>query len=87
MNMNATEEQTKPTIVNFNDGSLAKVWSDGRWDLTLPSGKHVRGQESFAAAATKVVRDAHDKFVLATWERGSFLSLPGKPQHFACPLD
>jgi hypothetical protein len=66
----------------FGDGSTFAIQPDFSWDVTLPSGKHVRGQADSAEAAIKAVNAAHDQFVLVQWKLGR----PGAKGVFVVPL-
>lgn len=60
----------KPTRLNYNDGTSAELSPDGDWDVTLPSGKHVRGNAPSTEAAKAAVKNVHDAFILERWNHG-----------------
>jgi hypothetical protein len=66
----------------FGDGSTFAIQPDFSWDVTLPSGKHVRGQAESAEAAREAANAAHDEFVLAQWKQG----MPDAKGVFVVPL-
>jgi hypothetical protein len=41
-------ESKQATRLTWPDGSRAFVYDDGRWDLELPPGKHIRGSIAVA---------------------------------------
>ncbi|MDZ4685758.1 MAG: hypothetical protein SH850_11885 [Planctomycetaceae bacterium] len=65
----------------FGDGCFGCVMPDFRWDLTLPSGRHVRGVAVDLDSAKAALEAEHDKFVLAAWKRGRLAH-----GNFVCPL-
>lgn len=73
----------KPFRENFVDSSAAEIYDDGRWDLTLPSGKHVRGQETNVDEATVAVHKVHDQFILDCWKQGTLYP----HNSYLCPLN
>lgn len=66
----------------FNDGSRCEITADGAWDLTLPSGKHIRAQASNAETALLAVEAERQKFILAAWGKGTL----GPKGQFVCSL-
>jgi hypothetical protein len=78
----------KPIVHTFVEGSRAEVFPDGRWDLTLPNGRHVRGQAENVEAATDAVNASRLAYVLSRWEEGRLqaVNLPPR-QRFLVPLD
>lgn len=58
------------SATTFKDGMHAEFHADGRWDLTLPSGRHLRGQADSPAAAEAAVAEARRVWILEAWERG-----------------
>jgi hypothetical protein len=57
--------------INYPDGCRGLVYDDGRWDLTLPTGKHLRGQEADTAFAQAAVNEARDQWILKQWDTGT----------------
>jgi hypothetical protein len=53
------------------DGSMLETRPDATWDLTLPSGKHIRGHSATQAAAKAAAFAEHDAYVLGQWAKGS----------------
>jgi hypothetical protein len=67
----------------FNDGSRSEVAPDGGWDLTLPTGKHVRGKAQDITAANQAVQAERERFILAAWAKGTLGPMSGQ---FVCSL-
>lgn len=70
--------------LTFHDGGRAEIEDDGRWNLTLPTGKHVRGTAADVAAAEQAIDAERTVFILRCWNAGSFGRRSGT---FECPLN
>jgi hypothetical protein len=64
------------------DGCMIRTAPDGSWDLTLPSGKHLRGKASNQDTAYTEALEAHKRFAYSMWLRGS----PIAGGHMKVPL-
>lgn len=68
--------------IEYVDGSCAEIDANGRWDLTLPNGVHVRGIATDALQAREYVEVAHNNWALERWNKGTL----AKGQLFVCSL-
>ncbi len=62
-------------------GGTAGVKQAGAWDLSLPTGKHVRGTAADEAAAMEAVEGEYRKYIVRCWAKGS-----GVRGGWLCPL-
>lgn len=58
-------------VVFLNDSCIIETRPDGSFDLTLPSGRHVRGRAKDQTAAKTAAHAEHDRYVLGQWSKGS----------------
>jgi hypothetical protein len=54
----------------FPDGSMSFVLPDHRWDIALPTGRHVRGAAVDLDSAKAAIVAAHNEFILGAWQHG-----------------
>ena len=66
---------------NFVDGCAVEI-QGGVWDLTLPSGVHIRGSANDDDAALAALNARHDQYVLEQWAKGTMIA----KQSFLVPL-
>ena len=58
-------------VESLPDSSAIATDPSGRWDLTLPSGRHVTGKAADEAKALAHAHRAHNAFVLQSWAKGN----------------
>jgi hypothetical protein len=69
-------------VHHYNDGCMSKVYDDGRWELMLPNGQHVKGIQSNRLTAQAAVNQAHDNYVIGQWAKGTLIG----HGRIECPL-
>ena len=70
------------THLSLPDGCLIRTAKNGKWDLTLPDGRHVAGQAESETAAKIAATEEHKSYVYRQWFQGSLKS----GQRFTVPL-
>lgn len=76
---------------NLNDSTLLTYQLDGAWRLRLPNGTWLKGQASDPVlgdleAARIAATEAHERWALECWNRGTTGSLNHRPV-FVVPID
>ena len=73
---------SQATRKHLVDGTAIEIAPDGAYDLTLPSGRHIRGRAADVDAAQKVVAAEHSAFIIEQWSKGAL----HRNGSFVCPL-
>lgn len=72
--------------INFVDTSMARIYVTGDYDLTLPSGQHIRNQCADTTAAKAEAITVHDNYVKARWLHGKHEQTRSGQNVFIVPL-
>lgn len=83
----ATRNESRGRVVlNYHEGTTAKVFEDGTYEITLPYRRLIRGNAENRAAAEQAVTAQRDAWILGRWEAGS-LATSGHKACVLCPLE
>lgn len=69
-------------ILNYHDGTLAKIFNDGSYELTLPYRQTTFGKAASRDEAEQAVTAEREAWILSRWEAGTI----APRARFDCPL-